>query len=534
MSPHVKTNGLMPLISEETPLIADESVSRTSSWSSLSGADMVSEKCVDDTTSMDMSEKSNYTSFRRSFQRASQHLMKAHSQLSVLIQQHTGSIGMLGSVSIAVNSLTGPAMLNIPALFSQAGLIPTITCLLFVCVLSSLCCLHMASLISKVPGNKDFRKEIEYSEAFSTFWGYKWFFSTQAIYLCCITLLNITSIVDMSQVADTVLGHWFPNGTAAIQIIRTDGIRCNWIRWDYSGCSEDDIDLGVCTPFRNLEGIIITAGKIVTVIFYFPLALLDLKENSYWQIVGFIILLITSAHFAYAFASYPEKSSSNLTLWGEDWSDLFGVVLFNFALVLTVPAWLYEREPHVDVPTTIYVSTAITIVIYLTIGILGSLAIQNVADNMLQSMMSGALGIMMQISSSVFAFGIIGLGIPLFSVLARLNLTSAGVSRSVGQGFAVYLPFTVAMFLYDGESVTSLLNWGGVIFTSLVVFILPLLLAYHVTIDFSEEGSISVYNGYIRSKDAQIVALRVLLVLAIVSVLFGLAGDVISVYAGFQ
>lgn len=281
---------------------------------------------------------------------------------------------MLGSLSIAVNSLTGPAMLNLPALFSRAGLIPTVSCLLFVCVLSALCCLHMSSLISKVPGNKDFRKGIEYSEAFSTFWGRKWFISTQAIFLCCVTCLNISSIVDMSQVADTFLGHWFPNGTVAFQISFSDGISYNWIRWDYSGCLEDDLIHGLCTPFRGVEGILITAGKIATIIFYFPLALMDLKENSYLQVVGFIILLITSVHFSYCFATFPDKSISNLTLWGEDWTDLFGVVLFNFALVVAIPAWLYEREPHVDIPTVIHLSSVITVTIYVSIGILGCMA----------------------------------------------------------------------------------------------------------------------------------------------------------------
>lgn len=135
----------------------------------------------------------------------------------------------------------------------------------------------------------------------------------------------------------------------------------------------------------------------------------------------------------------------------------------------------------------------------------------------------------MQITSSVFAFGIVGLGIPLFSVLARLNLTSSGVSTNVGQGLAVYAPFAVALLLYDGSSITTLLSWGGVIFTSLVVFILPLLLAYHVTVNFSEEGSISVYNGYFTSKEAKIAALRVLIILAILSVLLALAGNVFSV-----
>ena len=88
---------------------------------------------------------------------AKPHLM---SKLSQSVREHIGKIGMLGSVSIAVNSLTGPAMLNLPATYQRSGVIPTTLTLIFVCILSVLCCLHMANTISKVPGNSDFKKEV--------------------------------------------------------------------------------------------------------------------------------------------------------------------------------------------------------------------------------------------------------------------------------------------------------------------------------------------------------------------------------------
>lgn len=87
------------------------------------------------------------------------------------IVSHAGSIGMWGSMAIAVNSLTGPAMLDLPATFQRSGLIPTTIALIFVCILSSLCSLHMANTISKVPGNLNFSKEVEFSSAFRYFWG---------------------------------------------------------------------------------------------------------------------------------------------------------------------------------------------------------------------------------------------------------------------------------------------------------------------------------------------------------------------------
>jgi len=116
-------------------------------------------------------------------------------RLSDLMDQHMGSIGYLGSLSIAVNSLTGPAMLNLPATFLRSGIIPTLATLVFVCILAALCCLHMSNTISKVqPNNRNFEQEIEFSQAFEEFWGHKWFLATQVLFFCCISCLNISSI----------------------------------------------------------------------------------------------------------------------------------------------------------------------------------------------------------------------------------------------------------------------------------------------------------------------------------------------------
>ena len=51
---------------------------------------------------------------------------------------------------------------------------------------------------------------------------------------------------------------------------------------------------------------------------------------------------------------------------------------------------------------------------YVLVGSLGALTVPNVAQNMLQTMMTGTLGEITEVCSMVFAFFIIGLGIPLF------------------------------------------------------------------------------------------------------------------------
>jgi Tryptophan/tyrosine permease family len=453
---------------------------------------------------------------------------------------------MLGSMAIAINSLTGPAMLNLPATYVRSGIIPTTTTLIFVCLLSSRCSLHMANTISKVPNNIEFQQEVEYSDVFRHFLGSQWYITTQIIFLCCITCLNISSIVDTSQVVDTFIGNWIPGGTVALQLFshstqqqyEPDAAEfiektffwhiVQFARWDRSECTTDEVEQGLCLPFAGCDGILLTLGTLITTLLFLPLALLDLKENAWWQVAGLLILLIVSLQFLVQFAMTGLKPS-NLTWWGDDWNDLLGVIIFNFALVIAIPAWLYEREPHVDVPLVINYSSFVVVILYMLIGLLGAMAIPHVADNMLESMMSGAFGTMLSLGASLFAFAIVGLGIPLFSVLTRLNLTGSGLcSLRTGNMLAVYGPFAAAWMLYDGQAITKLLSWGGIIFTSLVAFILPLILSIYVVRTNDTAGSIQVYGDWYKTKKAHLTSLYVLFAMACLSIFVAILGNLVD------
>jgi hypothetical protein len=156
---------------------------------------------------------------------------------------------------------------------------------------------------------------------------------------------------------------------------------------------------------------------------------------------------------------------------------------------------------------------------------------------MLESMMAGTMGIAIQVGACLFTFGIIGVSIPFFCVISRLNLTSADAtsgshdalcSRSVGNILAVYLPFGVSWLLFNGQDVTKLLSWGGIIFLSFVAFILPLVLTLHVVKLYNYQGSVPVYLGLITEKRAELISLWVLLIVAILAVLVTVVDNVFA------
>jgi hypothetical protein len=63
------------------------------------------------------------TSFRKKF--SFEGLRESAGSISESFSEHISRIGFLGSTAIAVNSLTGPAMLCLPDTYQRSGLIPT-------------------------------------------------------------------------------------------------------------------------------------------------------------------------------------------------------------------------------------------------------------------------------------------------------------------------------------------------------------------------------------------------------------------------
>jgi hypothetical protein len=109
----------------------------------------------------------------------------------------------------------------------------------------------------------------------------------------------------------------------------------------------------------------------------------------------------------------------------------------------------------------------------------------------------GAFGLPLQMGAPLFAFFIIDLDIPLFSVLTQYNCFNAGMcSTCTVNIIVIYLPWCLGWMFYEGEAISKVLSWGSVLFTSAVAFALPLYLAFKVTQkDNLPKGLLDVYGG---------------------------------------
>jgi amino acid permease len=475
------------------------------------------------------------------------------------------SIGYLGSCAIAVNSLAGPAILQLPYQYQQSGIIPTTTCLVLVAIFSSLVCLHMAQTIQMIGRNKDYNQCIEFSDVFQVYSGRRMYLVTQLLFFLTAVVMNIAATIDTAQTVDTFLG--LHAQTMAVAVRLPPSIQIESWSHEATTCTRRMVKVGDCTPFHESSSaspLLLTVGYLLTAAVFVPISLLDLKENTHWQVVGFAILITSSAYFSLVLATqfpfhmdpamivpeddtldyswYSHHMFDYVSWWGESYSDMLGVILFNFSLVLAIPAWLHEKQPHVSVPAVIGTSTVLSTALYVVVGLIGATTIPRVNVNMLNPMVSGAFGTDIQVAASIFAFFIIGLDIPLFAVLTRYNLTHSGLcSVRTANILVVYLPWCVGWIFYAGNAVGALLQWGGILFTSAVAFVLPLYIAIkalqkvqnsHEMSEFFRTTAQDSHNDfYIYGKQVsssfkfQLIVLHVLLVIATGGVLTTIVGE---------
>merc|ERR1719352_771073 len=71
--------------------------------------------------------------------------------------------GLLASIALTTNNISGAGMLEFPQMFQRAGLLPSLLSLGIVCVLSTLFAATLADAVSRIPHNAGFDRRVEFS-----------------------------------------------------------------------------------------------------------------------------------------------------------------------------------------------------------------------------------------------------------------------------------------------------------------------------------------------------------------------------------
>jgi amino acid permease len=393
------------------------------------------------------------------------------------------AIDQLGSVALITNNISGPAMMGLPHLFHAAGIVPAVSCILVVWCCASLSGTMLADAIQRIPGNRNFSKNVNFSTAFRLIVGEDWYVIAETLFILSCMVQACAALVETAQSLDGFLASFVLGKTWALQIFPGPAL-LEWSPEDCKPATEFEVESGLedCTPFNDAGSLVFTLGFAITTAVFYTLGRGHLKETIVVQIISFAVLFVLLAQFYYEFWARGFQYAETVPWFGTDYSQLAGVVLFNYAFSITVPSWLNEKMPEVSVNRTIWTSTTLSSLIYISFGLLAAFAFENAGSNLLILLSSSQVHYMTRICAAIFGTSIIGCGVPVFCVIIKTALRSGAVcSKPWAQFFGAAFPYCLSWMLYQGTVLMTVLNWTGLLVNGMVAFILPLVLALHAS-----------------------------------------------------
>jgi hypothetical protein len=224
-------------------------------------------------------------------------------------------------------------------------------------------------------GNKNFALGVDFSTAFKLLLGHGWYAVAETLFLLSCLVQASSVIVQTAQCLDSLFGSFFFKKTFALQLYPAVRL-LSWsgedsCRGDSSGSPEDD--LAGCTPFSSGGPLVISLGYLLVTALFLPLGRGHIKETIWVQTSAFFVMFLLMGVFIHEFLTNSGGLDHPMPWVGEDFSRLGGVILFNYAFSVTVPAWLEEKKTHVSVNRTIWGASSLATALYVTFGVMGAM-----------------------------------------------------------------------------------------------------------------------------------------------------------------
>lgn len=197
------------------------------------------------------------------------------------------------------------------------------------------------------------------------------------------------------------------------------------------------------------------------------------------QLISFAFLVLLLMEFEIDFV-FNRGLNSSINWFGEGkYSQLVGVILFNYAYSITVPAWLSEKTPDTKINPTIWTASFFSSFLYISFGMLAALAFDECSESMLTLLASTEVALITRVSAALFGLTIIGAGVPVFCVIIKNTLYT---TRTFNAHWSFFIgsvfPYMTAWCLYKGTLLMDALNWAGLVVNGLAAFCFPLILSW--------------------------------------------------------
>ncbi|KAH7887300.1 AAAP amino acid permease [Phlebopus sp. FC_14] len=371
------------------------------------------------------------------------------------------TISFFGSIALLVSSLTGPSLAVIPLLFQQAGwLSPSLVCIV-VALLSGLAALLLVEAMASIQGNEKFQAAIEFTTIAHLFFGKRWHLVVQGFLYVAMQTIVIASLIESFQSMDAFLLS-VVHKTCAISF------QHGWI------CTRDLLQNGAGAFSGEILG---SFGTLIVLVLVLPLSLLQLVDNIKFQVASFIVLIVITLLWIVVFAR-TGVHHYYVPVVGQDQSSVVGFVLSNFAFVTTIPAWVNNVDPSVDIRLAVWLSLAISCIIYIPVGWLGASAYRYENNATILGVLStDSHNIMGLVSTYMFPLAVLITSVPVFAIVIRYNLLRGNLcSKKYAVFWSAILPWLIAIPFQTNGWVTVILNWASLIFTFPSNLLVPFIL----------------------------------------------------------
>jgi len=160
-----------------------------------------------------------------------------------------------------------------------------------------------------------------------------------------------------------------------------------------------------------------------------------------------------------------------------DAAPVFGVIVFNYAMVVTVPSWCNEKTHATNINRTLGYSITIGTLLFLFVGLLGGLSYHISPDggDLLSAIdASPQGGIISSICVYLFPISVVATSIPIYSIIVRYNLLENKIcNKPMANFIGVILPWLVTIPFYTGQGLNNVINWSSLISGGIINFIIP-------------------------------------------------------------
>eukprot|EP01083_Nonionella_stella_P080544 221400_1 len=119
------------------------------------------------------------------------------------------TIGFWGGFNLLANNICGPAIVLLPALFQQAGIIPTTIGLIVITILAGVCSWMMVEAMKFMPGNKHLNHRHEYMTVADRYLTRTHYWIVFFFYQVSTMSILISNVLQTAQVFDIAIADIF-------------------------------------------------------------------------------------------------------------------------------------------------------------------------------------------------------------------------------------------------------------------------------------------------------------------------------------